>query len=94
MNDTLGQLKDLARDEFGLETAAIDPDATFSSLGIDSLSMMEFIFFVEDRFDIKVEIDQALAVPTLRGLAAVVDRLVAAAVPAAHEAGRDPQLAA
>lgn len=40
-----------------LDPAAIAPDATIESLGLDSLAMVEMIFSIEERFDIQVPFD-------------------------------------
>ena len=41
-------------EKFGVPVEQIVPDATMESLNIDSLSMIEFMFEMEDRFGIRL----------------------------------------
>jgi acyl carrier protein len=45
-------------EHFHVEAVRIRPDATLESLGLDSLSLMEFVFSVEDRFSVRIPEDQ------------------------------------
>ena len=75
---TLSEITDLASKQFGRDAAAIDVDATFDKLGADSLGMLEFLFELEDHFDISIPQETVANVRTLNDLAAVIDSLVAA----------------
>jgi acyl carrier protein len=44
--------------KFQVEAIRIRPDVTLESLGLDSLSLMEFVFAVEDRFSVRVPEDR------------------------------------
>jgi acyl carrier protein len=44
--------------QFNVEAIRIRTDATLDSLGLDSLSLMEFVFAVEDRFLVRVPEDR------------------------------------
>ena len=80
--DTLARIKDLAAKEFSIDTAKLDPTAPLDSLGIDSLSFIEFMFKVEEEFGISVSDENLKAIKTLADL----ERHVAAALAAAGKA--------
>jgi acyl carrier protein len=77
MSTTLEQLFQMARNELELEDEKIDAQASFTDLGLDSLMLVDFLFSVEDRYGIDIDHDRVLARPTLAGLAALVDELMA-----------------
>jgi len=67
-------------DYFELDPATVDANTDLTGLGLDSISVMEFVFKVEDEF--KVELPDFSAadnkVPlTLGTMAGIVDTLVA-----------------
>lgn len=76
--NTLAAITELAAKQFGREVGSIDADAAVDQLGIDSLGFLEFMFELEDHFGIAIPQDDVAAVRTLRGLAAVIDTLIAA----------------
>jgi acyl carrier protein len=76
--ETLSEIKDLAAKQFGGEPERIDETAPVDRLGIDSLGFLEFLFELEDHFDISIPQDRVVNVRTLRELASVIDSLVAA----------------
>ena len=41
-------------EQFELDPAIVTPDATLDELGIDSLSAIEFIFLLEDKFGVRI----------------------------------------
>ena len=62
--------------QFDVEAVRIRADATLDSLGLDSLSLMEFVFAVEDRFLVRVpedRLDPRQAGITLERLANVLE---------------------
>ena len=63
-------------EEYEVEEAAIRPDASMGDLGLDSLQVVEFLFHVEDEFDIEVPEERA-DFATLGEAAALVDALIA-----------------
>jgi acyl carrier protein len=68
-------------DSFKVDAAAVQPPATLDQLGLDSLALMEFVFAVEDRFDVRIpedRLDPRQAGVTLEQLAALIDEAVAA----------------
>lgn len=78
MSTTLDQLCTLAQRELGAEALSDKVDTPFAELGLDSLGLVDFMFTVEDHFHVNIEHDRALAHPTLTGLAALVEELLAA----------------
>ncbi|CAM3980007.1 acyl carrier protein [Roseateles saccharophilus] len=87
MSNTLDQLCTIAQRELGAEALNDKVNTPFSELGMDSLGLVDFMFTVEDHFHVNIEHDRALQNPTLTGLAALVDELIAAkAEPAAAAA--------
>lgn len=75
--DTLSRIKELAAKQFGGELDAIDEDAPIAQLGIDSLGFLEFLFELEDKFEMPIPQDEVVNVKTLRELATVIDGLEA-----------------
>ena len=66
---------------FHVDAAAVSPAAALDQLGLDSLALMEFVFAVEDRFDVRIpeeRLDPRQAGVTLAQLAALIDEAVAA----------------
>jgi acyl carrier protein len=78
MSNTLDQLCAIAQRELGTEALTDRVDTPFLELGMDSLGLVDFMFTVEDHFHVSIEHDRALQHPTLSGLAALVDELLAA----------------
>src|SRR5215472_701103 len=77
--DTLGRIKALAAKEFSLDANALDPAAPLDSLGIDSLSFIEFMFKIEEEFGVTVSDEELKGIKTLGDL----ERHIAAALAAA-----------
>lgn len=77
MNSTLEELCTLAQRELGAEVLNDKVETPFAELGLDSLGLVDFMFTVEDHFHVSIEHDRALQNPTLAGLAALVDELLA-----------------
>ena len=76
--DTIEQLKQLIHQEYDIDPGTVDPDQPFASYNVDSLTLAELLFAIEDKFHVVVP-DEALAtVATLRELAAMLDGLLAA----------------
>ena len=74
--DTLARIKSLAAQEFSLEPDKLDPAAPLDTLGIDSLSFIEFIFKVEEEFGVSVSDEDLKGIKTLGDL----ERHIAAAL--------------
>jgi acyl carrier protein len=77
--ETLDRIRALAASEFSLDAAALDPAAPLDSLGIDSLSFIEFMFKIEEEFGVSVSDEDLKSIKTLGDL----ERHVASALVAA-----------
>ena len=76
--DTLSTLSGIAASQFGIDAASIDVDKTIDELGADSLGLLELLFELEDKFGVAIPQEDAAQAKTLRELAALIDRLIAA----------------
>lgn len=68
-------------DQFHVAAASVQPETALDQLGLDSLALMEFVFAVEDRFDVRIpedRLDPRQAGVTLAHLAGLLDEAVAA----------------
>jgi len=72
---TLDRLTHLIHDKFGVDIAAIDADAPFASYNLDSLTVAELMFEIDDAFHVTVPDEAATTVTTLRQLATLIDGL-------------------
>ncbi len=80
--DTLARIKDMAAKEFSIDPAGLDPAAPLDTLGVDSLSFIEFMFKIEEEFGVSVSDEDLKSIKTLADL----ERHVAAALAAAGKA--------
>ena len=81
MTTTLDALREILAANFSLQPDALTPDARLDDLDIDSLSVVEVLFAVEDRFGITIPSDSGQARNTLKtvgDLADFVDGLIVA----------------
>ena len=74
--NSIERLQDLIHEQFDVEKSKIDPDAPFATYDIDSLTLAELIFTIEDDFHVNVPDSAATSVSTLRGLAQLLDELL------------------
>ena len=72
---TLARLTQLIHDKFGVDIATIDADAPFASYNLDSLTVAELMFEIDDAFHVTVPDEAAHTVTTLRQLATLIDGL-------------------
>ncbi len=70
-------LADVLTEKYEVDPDAISPEATLTELGLDSLTIVELLFDVEDEFGIEVPEERA-TFETLAEAAALVDELVQA----------------
>jgi acyl carrier protein len=63
-------------DQFDLKLEDLGPDAQLENLGLDSLSVIEFMFNLEDELKIKLS-DERVELKTVGDVANVVDRIIA-----------------
>ena len=77
--DTLARIKDLAAREFSIDPSGLEPAAPLDTLGIDSLSFIEFMFKVEEEFGVSVSDEDLKSIKTFGDLQRhVADALAAA----------------
>ncbi|KNZ32027.1 MAG: phosphopantetheine-binding protein [Methylibium sp. NZG] len=74
---SLEEIQELIHKKYGIERSALDPNASLRGHGIDSLTLVEFLFAVEDHYGISVP-EKYSDVDTLAALAAAVDEIRAA----------------
>jgi acyl carrier protein len=78
---TFAAISSVLVEKFKVDAAKLQPDTPLEQLGLDSLALMEFVFAVEDRFDVRIpeeRLDPRQAGVTLDRLAALIDEAVAA----------------
>jgi acyl carrier protein len=76
---TLDQLTHLIHDKYRVALDVVDPDAPFASYELDSLTVAELMFEIDDAFHVTVPDEAATTVTTLRELALLIDGLPAIA---------------
>lgn len=81
---TLERLTRLVEQRYKLEPARLTPEQPLDALGIDSLGMVEMLFFIEEEFGVHLP-SEGVTFATLGEAAKYVDGLVAS-----QKGGRDP----
>lgn len=76
MATTLERIKKLFLKNFDFPEERLNPEATIESIGLDSLDKIEFMFALEEEFDIKIP-DREVRINTLQDMIDVINRLVA-----------------
>jgi acyl carrier protein len=64
-------------EQFDLKLEELSHDAQLDSLGLDSLSVIEFMFSLEDELKIKLT-DERVELKTVGDVASFVDKIIAA----------------
>jgi acyl carrier protein len=70
-------LSEVLVEKYNVAAAAVHPEATMAELGLDSLSLTELLFDLEDEYGIEVP-DERARFNTLAEAAALVDELIRA----------------
>ena len=70
-------MAEVLSEKYDVDPDMISPEATLTELGLDSLTIVELLFDVEDEFGIEVPEERA-TFQTLAEAAALVDELVQA----------------
>jgi acyl carrier protein len=70
-------LAEVLSEKYDVDPDTISPEATLTELGLDSLTIVELLFDVEDEFEIEIPEERA-TFQTLAEAAALVDELVQA----------------
>ena len=72
--NSLKELQALIHEKFGIDPAELGPNASLREKGLDSLALVEFLFTIEDHFQISMP-DEDSNIDTLAQLAAAVDAI-------------------
>jgi acyl carrier protein len=73
---SLQTIQNMMVKQFDLKLEDLTPDATLESLGLDSLSVIEFMFNIEDELKIKLP-DERIELKTLQDVVDVLDKVIA-----------------
>ncbi len=74
---SLATIQRMMVEQFDLKLEQLTPSAELAGLGVDSLSIVEFMFNLEDELSIKFG-DERVDLKTVQDVANIVDQLVAA----------------
>jgi acyl carrier protein len=83
---TLKTLQDILVRDYTLTQEQVTPEAVLSSLGLDSLSVLELMFKIEDRFLLKITGDTPTDLVTVSDVVRYIDGLLAARATVVAEA--------
>lgn len=86
---TLETIREMMVDQFQLDPARVTPEATLQDLNIDSLSAVEFMFMLEEKFNVAAPMEK-VELRTVQDVGNEIDRLIAAQ----HGGEKVPQAAA
>ncbi len=82
MNANLAdRIKTLIAEHFGIEPDKLTPETQIASFGIDSLAMIEFMFQMEEQFNIRMA-DSRAPLVTVADVVAEIERAVREQQPA------------
>ncbi len=75
MNKTaLAQIMTFLSQRLGLSSQQISPETNLASDGLlDSIALIEFLFFLEQHFSMNLDIEQIMQRPTPQGIARLLD---------------------
>lgn len=71
----LPTIQRMMAEQFELKLEDIKPDSLLENLGLDSLSIIEFMFNLEDAFKIKLP-DERVELKTVQDIANNIDKLI------------------
>jgi acyl carrier protein len=74
---TLETLQDILVRDYGLTRDRLSPDALLDTLGMDSLSLLELMFKIEDGFHVKIPGDPPSGLRTVQDVVVYIDGLIA-----------------
>ncbi|MEO6081269.1 MAG: acyl carrier protein [Steroidobacteraceae bacterium] len=74
---TLQILQDILVKEYRVAPDQVKPDATLTTLGLDSLSLIELMFKIEDTFKITIDTDGPTGLVTVSDVVNYIDGLLA-----------------
>lgn len=73
---TLQTLQDILVKDYRLSRDQVAPDAVLATLGLDSLSVIELMFKIEDHFSLKIEDDTPTDLVTVNDVVRYIDELL------------------
>ncbi len=73
---SLQTIRDMMVKQFDLKPEDLTPEATLEGLGLDSLSVIEFTFNLEDELKIKFP-EERVELKTLQDVVSLVDKIIA-----------------
>ena len=88
---TFNTIAQILEQDFRLTRGHIAPERTLVDLGLDALSLMEFVFAVEDAFRLRIpedRLDPRAAGLTLAHLCDVIDGMTGTGLPATRAIAR------
>jgi acyl carrier protein len=74
---TLQTLQDILVKDYRLTRDQVAPDAVLAALGLDSLSVLELMFKIEDQFHLKIADDTPTDLVTVNDVVLYIDSLLA-----------------
>jgi acyl carrier protein len=74
---TLSTLQDILIQDYQLAREQLAADAVLTTLGLDSLSVLELMFKIEDRFQLKILSDTPTDLVTVNDVVNYIDDLLA-----------------
>lgn len=74
---TLDTIREMMVDQFQLDPVRVTPEATLQDLNIDSLSAVEFMFLLEEKFNVTAPMER-VDVRTVQDVGNEIDRLITA----------------
>jgi acyl carrier protein len=75
--NTLDTLVDILARDYCVAREQIQPQATLDTLGLDSLSVLELMFKIEDRYKVKITGDTPTDLRTVSDVVRYIDSLLA-----------------
>lgn len=73
--DLADRIKSLIAEHFGIEPDKLTPETEIASFGIDSLAMIEFMFQMEEKFNIRMA-DSRAPLVTVADVVSEIERAV------------------
>ena len=73
--DLADRIKSLIAEHFGIEPDKLTPETEIASFGIDSLAMIEFMFQMEEKFNIRMA-DSRVPLVTVGDVVGEIERAV------------------